>query len=240
MFYKKWQHYSYTAQKTQRRRMLRMFLWIVVFFLFFSFFTNFVFFTFLINTKSMEPTLQPGDRGLSLSTAFLPKDHDNPLFLYKRGSLVVLRKNFGSAESPWYKSFTASILRFLSAQRWDIEADTRRLYVKRIIALPGDRVTISNYTAQVQPADQNYTLSEFELATHSYTVKIPDVSSEWDSRLPFSGSMDTLVLKDGECFVLSDDRGDINDSRTWGPVPLSSLIGKPLLIYWPMNRFGQF
>jgi signal peptidase I len=48
--------------------------------------------------------------------------------------------------------------------------------------------------------------------------------------------MKELTLGEDEYFVLSDDRADTNDSRTWGPLPAACLKGRALLIYWPPNR----
>jgi signal peptidase I len=64
------------------------------------------------------------------------------------------------------------------------------------------------------------------------------VPALWDESLPFSGNMDRIVLGENECFVLSDDRSNTNDSRTWGPVSLDIIVGKALFRYWPLNRIG--
>ena len=61
----------------------------------------------------------------------------------------------------------------------------------------------------------------------------------WDSSLPFSGNMDPIILGDNECFVISDDRSNTNDSRTWGPVQINNISGKALFRYWPLNRLGR-
>jgi len=50
--------------------------------------------------------------------------------------------------------------------------------------------------------------------------------------------MERRVLGEDECFVLSDDRSNTNDSRTWGPIPVSSVTGRALLRYWPLTRAG--
>jgi signal peptidase I len=48
-----------------------------------------------------------------------------------------------------------------------------------------------------------------------------------------------MVLGEGEYFVLSDDRSNTNDSRTWGAVPIDFIAGKALFRYWPVTRLGR-
>jgi signal peptidase I len=50
--------------------------------------------------------------------------------------------------------------------------------------------------------------------------------------------MERIVLGEDECFVLSDDRRNTNDSRTWGPIPLDFIAGKALFRYGPLTRLG--
>jgi signal peptidase I len=42
----------------------------------------------------------------------------------------------------------------------------------------------------------------------------------------------------GRYFFLGDDRANSCDSRVWGTVPRSNLIGPALLTYWPLNRLA--
>jgi signal peptidase I len=65
------------------------------------------------------------------------------------------------------------------------------------------------------------------------------VPALWDESIPFSGNMDSLILGPGECFVISDDRSNTNDSRTWGPIPADLITGKAIFRYWPLTRIGR-
>jgi signal peptidase I len=113
------------------------------------------------------------------------------------------------------------------------------LFVKRVIGLPGDEITMTNFIVRVKANGAAYSLTEFDVTEQDYTPEIPQAPALWDSSLPFSGNMDTIVLGDNECFVLSDDRSNTNDSRTWGPVPIKSIAGKALFRYWPFTRLGR-
>ena len=90
-------------------------------------------------------------------------------------------------------------------------------YVKRIIGLPGQTVTLEHGFVSVngRPLDES-----------SY-VESPaqrgDQSGRW--RVPT-----------GRYFVLGDNRNDSCDSRTWGPVARSRLIGPVVATYWPPER----
>ena len=47
-----------------------------------------------------------------------------------------------------------------------------------------------------------------------------------------------IVVPRGDVFVMGDNRGDSDDSRFWGPVPDSWVIGEAFFTYWPLNRIG--
>jgi signal peptidase I len=42
----------------------------------------------------------------------------------------------------------------------------------------------------------------------------------------------------GYVFMMGDNRGESDDSRFWGPVPISWVIGRALITYWPPGRVG--
>jgi signal peptidase I len=48
------------------------------------------------------------------------------------------------------------------------------------------------------------------------------------------------VIPRGEYFMLGDNRGDSDDSRFWGPIPESWIIGEVFATYWPPDRIGIF
>ena len=46
-----------------------------------------------------------------------------------------------------------------------------------------------------------------------------------------------LVQAD-ELFVLGDNRNNSSDSQNWGPLPMDEVIGKAVLVYWPLPDVG--
>ena len=94
--------------------------------------------------------------------------------------------------------------------------DPERDFVKRVIGLPGDTVEIVQGTVYVNGLQ----LVEPYLDRRDNTTMAP-VKVEPDS-----------------LFVLGDNRGSSNDSRSWGPVPAENLIGRAWMRFWPLDHLG--
>lgn len=88
-------------------------------------------------------------------------------------------------------------------------------YVKRVIGLPGDQVTIRSGEVLVN----NVPLAE------NYIKAPPTYIGEW-------------VVPDESLFVLGDNRNNSSDSHNWGWVPKENVIGKAVLIYWPPKSWS--
>lgn len=106
------------------------------------------------------------------------------------------------------------------------QADTKQL-IKRVIGLPGDRVVVSNgaytiyNTAHPGGFDPDKTLS--------YGKNIPTTS----------GSVD-VTLHAGQLFMSGDNRPDSLDSRAFGPIDASQIIGKLVLRVFPISQAKAF
>ena len=86
-------------------------------------------------------------------------------------------------------------------------------FIKRAIGLPGDVVEVSDGQVRVNGIG----LSE------PYIVTPPDYTGTW-------------TVPPGSLFVLGDNRVDSADSHVWGFVPYSHLVGKVLMVYWPIDH----
>ncbi len=97
--------------------------------------------------------------------------------------------------------------------------DPELTFLKRVIALGGDRVEIRRDVVYLngQPLTEPY-------VEHTRTKKPP-----------YRENMRALVVPRGEMFVLGDNRDDSEDSRYFGPVPLDRVLGEPVCIYWSYN-----
>jgi signal peptidase I len=100
-------------------------------------------------------------------------------------------------------------------------------YIKRIIGVPGDRIHLENgrvYRSEAgAPGDR---VDEPYLDPGTATLpQHPDGTRTWE-------------IGDDEYFVMGDNRNGSIDSRTFGPIERSSIIGRAWLRYLPMDRLG--
>jgi signal peptidase I len=239
MLFDKSLKYSYAEQKNKRHRLRGILFWFLGLFILYNSFTSFFFSMRVLENDSMRPGLRKGDRFICLSFAVhgILSNLSLPVQPVKRGNIVLIDTSLRE-EQGFPKLALDWVIRFFSAQRFSLSDRGYRTYIKRIVGLPGDEISMTNFVLRVRERGSSYTFTEFELSDRDYVPDIPHVPAVWDESLPFSGNMDRLVLGENECFVLSDDRANTNDSRTWGPVPIKQVGGIVLFRYWPLNRLG--
>jgi signal peptidase I len=102
--------------------------------------------------------------------------------------------------------------------------DTSVNYVKRIIGLPGETVIFKDGKVEiVNSAHPNgFILNEPYIIDHSPTLLPPGVSNSY-------------VVPKGSYFVMGDNRPASSDSRIWGFMPMSDMIGRVVLEAYPIN-----
>ena len=93
-------------------------------------------------------------------------------------------------------------------------------FVKRIIAIPGDVISVDNGHA---------TVNGVRLDESSY------VDSQRMGASPTDRPVHDLVVPPDEYFVMGDNRMGSFDSRSWGFMPRKNIIGRATLIYWPLG-----
>lgn len=109
------------------------------------------------------------------------------------------------------------IIVFRSPKNPDIE------YIKRIIGLPSDKVMIKNGDVSVNGnlIQENYIAARTNL---------------WEGGFTKDGQQ--LIVPQDELFVMGDNRPRSSDSREFGTVTVSSIIGQVFYRYYPANKMG--
>lgn len=93
-------------------------------------------------------------------------------------------------------------------------------YIKRVIGVPGDHIQVRNGRVLVN----GEALSESYLPANVQT----NCAGRWCD----------LPLGPDEYYVMGDNRPNSSDSRAWGPVRESTIVGKAWLLYYPFSDFG--
>ncbi len=102
--------------------------------------------------------------------------------------------------------------------------DTKKLFVKRVVGLPGDRIGFKNKALYINGAAYKE-----DYVVHSDPRLMPADRSPRDTMGP-------ITVPEDAVFVLGDNRDASNDSRFWGYVPSAHIRGKAITIYWSWDR----
>lgn len=153
-----------------------------------------------IPSGSMLPTLQINDRIIVEKVSYLFKPP-------QRGEIIV-----------FYPPKAPAI------------ADTSTPYIKRIIGLPGDRISIHDKKVFVndQPIQEAY-IAE----APSYNLLFSPQNQDK------TASSQTATVPPNSYWVMGDNRNYSNDSHVWGFLPKENIVGRACLRFWPFDgRFG--
>lgn len=109
------------------------------------------------------------------------------------------------------------VIVFKSPQNPDID------YIKRVIGLPGDRVKL---------IDNHFYINGTKLEESYIAPELFTYNGQY-----LKDNMEVVIPQD-YYFVAGDNRPRSSDSREWGPIERSSIIGKSQFRYWPFDRMG--
>jgi signal peptidase I len=165
---------------------------------------------FFIPSRSMEPTLDVGDRVVVNRLAYRigePAHGDVVVFLRPTGT------GEAAADGPlsWVRRAVAQGLGGTPPGSEDL--------IKRVVGLPGDVVEGRN--GRLYRNERR--VPEPYLAGRGFTSSFPRVK-----------------IKPGHYWVMGDNREDSADSRVFGQVARSQLVGRAVLTVWPVTHLGGF
>lgn len=122
--------------------------------------------------------------------------------------------------------------RFSDPERGDVivfkyPRNPQEYFIKRVIGLPGEKIQVKDGGVYIYNSEnpQGAVLEEPYLP---------------DGLKTYGLSKEAVSLGDDEYFVLGDNRNSSKDSRSFGPVKRSFIVGRVLLRGWPFNKAGFF
>jgi signal peptidase I len=168
-----------------------------------------------IPSGSMEPTLQIGDR--ILVDRFSHRLGSEP----EVGDIVVFHPPSGADTAPPRCGEPGEGAGTATPCSRPTPAASSQTFVKRVVGVGGDRIAlrrgrvVRNGILQPEPF-----------------VAACGAGGECDLPRPITVSQDSV-------FLMGDNRGMSQDSRFWGPVPVSWVIGEAVVVYWPPGDIGS-
>jgi signal peptidase I len=166
---------------------------------------------FRIPSESMVPTLEIGQRVLvDRLTPELRSD-------FERGDVVVFTPPAGA------DSDSCGVARMPGGacpQPTEERSDTN--FIKRVVAVGGDRLSIRGGRVWVDGMAQREPFASLDACTGNDECDLPR----------------PITVPEGHLFMMGDNRGASADSRLWGPVPEDWVIGQAFATYWPPGKIG--
>jgi len=166
-----------------------------------------------IPSASMLPTLRINQRVLvdRIGTHFSSPSVGDIIVFHPPASENCIAPNQGETQNGDAQSSACDVA------QTHVSTET---YIKRVVGLPGDRLSIRNghvYRNGKREAD-------------SYTEPCLGAG---ECNFPA-----TITIPRGDYYMMGDNRPDSLDSRFWGPVPKAWIIGEAFMTYWPPDRIG--
>ena len=193
------------AKTTYQESTLReYFVTTVVCTIFALFVTTYVVHPMTVPTPSMEPTILVGDRLLIDKFSFRNS--------FKPGLFLAPKREIERGD----------IVVFKFPKQPDV------LYVKRTIGLPGEQLEIREKTVYIdgEPLDEPY-----KVHRDPFVFQDNNASNFFRNDLRRDNSK-PIMIPDDSYFVMGDNRDDSADSRYFGFLPRSHIVGRPLVVFW--------
>lgn len=174
----------------------------------------------IVRQRSMYPTLQENQR-LILNRTFRFGNS-----VPERGKIITFEapsKNYETWEADQFNPvaiYNNEPQGLFNKFVYYVLELTKRSYIKRVIALPGEHVKIENGTVYINGEE----LKEDYLE--------PDVVTESDV-------FNDFIVPEGYIFAMGDNRTKSTDCRNFGCIPLDKIEGIVIFRFWPFSAFGK-
>lgn len=124
--------------------------------------------------------------------------------------------------------------------------DNKTNYVKRCIALPGQKVEIKNgdvYIDDKIEGQKKFIKREYDPGEGQYCLYYEITMNDgtkyiirhYDNKYTMYQNWGPVTVPDNHYFMMGDNRDNSLDSRSWGYVPYENILGKPMIIFWSWN-----
>ena len=160
-------------------------------------------------------------------TSMVPNLHDQEMLLVNRNIYFHFDLNGVLDALPFVERDGERIVYpFHPPERGDIivfdpPTVSEKPYIKRVIGLPGETVTIKDGFVFVDGVQLNEPYIEGAITECNRS------------------RCDPVVVPEGSVYVLGDNRRNSSDSRIFGPIPVENIIGKAWVTYWPFSDLGM-
>ena len=164
-----------------------------------------------IPSSSMEPTLLIDDRLIIDKLSFRWRKPE-------RGEIVV----FNPPNNP-------------------VVPDATKVYIKRVIGLPGDQISIRDGKVFINNAPLN---EPYIASPPNYTLPTQDdalcPNCFRPNNVQAGKDYSFFTVPNGKYWMMGDNRNNSLDSHVWGFLPEENLVGRAMFRYWPFdNRAGN-
>lgn len=224
---------SYSMKKRFQKKVVFFIFYFLSIFVVLNLIINLLFFSYRQKSSSMNPDIPSG------SCIIFTGINKN---LY-RGDVVLMKDRTSESKNFFIKAFDllSSFFTFgqITPSKLNHKMGNEEL-IRRVIALPGDEVSMTDYKLYIKPKGENHFFSEFELSNKAYNIEVRPYPAVWDMELGVSGSFEPFVLAEDEYFILGDNRISCVDSRIWGPVKKSDIKAVALFQFFPLDKIKAF
>jgi signal peptidase I len=170
---------------------------------------------FRIPSESMEPTLRVGDRVLVDRFSHRLLDAKPSV-----GDIIVFHPPAGADASPPECEEPGQGGESPAICARSTSTASAQTFIKRVVGVAGDRIAVRD----------GRVVRNGELQAEPFAAPC--------GAAPACDFPRAIEVPEGTVFVMGDNRGASQDSRFWGPVPISWVLGRAVAVYWPPSHLG--